>query len=132
MTMWLLAGLGLTLFQIYLPTTLFLPAEGLRTHLGGRDELPEPSPWVGRARRALANLQENLPFFVTLGLLAIVVPGADLELATQGAATFVIARTLYVPSYLFAVAGVRSTFYVIALGGLVAMLVALLGVPTLP
>ncbi len=126
MTMWLLAGLGLYLFQIYLPTTLFLPAEGVMNHLGGRDALPEPSKWVGRSRRALANMQENLPIFATLGLLCMVVPGADSELAVQGAAVFVIARILYVPAYLLALTGVRSAFYLVALGGLGAMLVALL------
>ncbi|MEO0322848.1 MAG: MAPEG family protein [Myxococcota bacterium] len=125
MMMWLLAGLGLYLFQIYLPTTLYLPAEGIMNHLGGRDALPEPSKWVGRSRRALANMQENLPIFVTLGLLGLVVPGANLELATQGAAVFVVARVLYLPAYLFALTGVRSAFYLVALGGLGAMLAAL-------
>ena len=125
MSTWLLAGLGLYLVQIFLPTILFLPAEGLGNHLASRDDLPAPSRYVGRARRALANMQEYLPIFLGLGLLAMVIEGTDLAQATLGAMVFVIARAVYVVAYLVSVPGTRTLVWAVGFGGLVMMLLAL-------
>ena len=61
--------------------------------LGNRDNLPPLTVVGGRAARALANLQEALPVFLTLALLNLIaVPGAGM--AVTGAWIFLIARVL--------------------------------------
>jgi len=117
MTFWILAALLLYLVNIYIPAALFLPAEGLVRHVGARDDLPPPSPLVGRARRSLANLQENMPIFLGLALLAMIVPGVDMGRAVLGAQVFVLARVVYIPMYLFGVPLLRSAAYMVGLVG---------------
>ena len=70
-------------------------------------------------------MKENLPFFLTLGVLALVVPGANLGLATTGAALFVVARAIYVPLYLFGVPWWRTVAYFAGLIGCGRMALAL-------
>ena len=125
MVFWLLAGLGVYLLNIFLPAILYLPAEGLVTHAGSRDQQPPVGPFVGRARRSLANLQENLPIFLGLGILALVVPGADIEQAILGAQIFVFARIAYIPLYLASIPYTRSMSYLAGLYGTLLMLLAL-------
>lgn len=126
MTLWLLAALGLSFLHIQLPGLLFGPTVGLKALVGPRDSLPAGSLLVGRARRAAANLQENLPFFLTLGVLALIVPSTDMAQATTGAAIFVTARAVYLPLYLVGIPAARSIAYWVSIVGLVFMLVALL------
>lgn len=126
MLFWILAGLGLYLIYIYVPAALFLPSEGLLKHLGGRDDMPKPSVLVGRARRATNNMQENLPFFLGLGVLAFVVEGADMAQATMGAMIFVLARAAYLPAYLISIGPLRTLCYLGGLVGNVLMAAALL------
>lgn len=126
MTGWLLAGLALYFVQIMIPSALFQKKLGVEGNVGPRDDVPEPDVRTARARRALANMKENLPFFLTLGVLALVVPGANLGLASAGAAVFVIARAIYVPLYLFGVPWWRTVAYVLGLAGCGMMALALL------
>ena len=126
MLFWLLAGLGVYLLNVYLTAFLFVPATGILSLAGSRDALPPPNAMVGRARRGLTNLQENMPFFITLGLLAMIVDGADMQRATLGAQIFVIARLAYIPLYLISIPFTRSAAYLAGLVGNVLMLVALL------
>ncbi|MGH1332178.1 MAG: MAPEG family protein [Paracoccaceae bacterium] len=126
MLFWLLAGLALYLVYVYTPMMLFLPQEGILARMGGRDAMPEASVMVGRARRALANIQENMLFFLTLGVLAFVVEGADMPLAIKGAMIFVVARAAYLPAYMISIPGLRSLLYMVGLAGNVMMAAALL------
>lgn len=126
MLIWILFALTLHLVHIYLPAALFLPAEGLLNHGGSRDELPLPSRAVGRARRALANYQENLPIFLALAFLAYLVEGADMNGAIMGAKIFVLARAAYLPLYMISIPFTRSIAYTIGLVGNVLMLMAVL------
>jgi uncharacterized MAPEG superfamily protein len=126
MQFWILAGLGVFLINVYVPTLLYFPAEGLTRHLGPRDHLPEPGAMVLRARRSLANHQENLPFFLTLGILALIVDGADLGLAVLGAQMFVLSRIAYIALYVLGVPVVRSLAYVVGLVGCLIMAWALI------
>lgn len=125
MLFWMLAGLIVYLVNVYLPAVLFLPAEGLGRHLGSRDNLPEPNVLVGRARRALSNMQENFPIFVALGLLAFVVEGTDMAQAILGAQIFVIGRAAYIAMYLISVPGLRSAAFTIGLIGNIIQVMAL-------
>lgn len=80
----------------------------------------------GRARRALANYQESLPIFLTLGLLTMIVEGADMQQAVLGAEVFVLARVTYIACYMAAIPWTRSTAFSVGLVGQVMMLLALL------
>ena len=126
MEFWLLAGLGVYLLQVYAAAAIYLPTEGMATHLGGRDNLPEKGIMAGRADKALANMKENLPVFLTLGLLAVVVEGADSALAAQGAMIWVLARAAYFFAYLATIPYLRSIIWGISLVGLVMMLFSVL------
>lgn len=129
MTPWILAVLGLWLGQVFLAAsfkTMLAPDPQAATadHLRGKDAAPEPSKVGGRAQRAKDNLQESLPIFLAVALLLEFQGDAGL-LAQAGAATFLVARVLYVPAYLSAVFGLRSAVWTVGLVGLGIMVAAL-------
>ncbi len=126
MELWIIAALGVFLVNIYLPAAMFLPQEGLLNHAGPRDNLPEPAPMAARARRALANMQENLPIFLALALLAMILPETDMGRAILGAQLFVYGRIAYIPLYLFGIPWLRSAAYGVALFGCILILLAIL------
>ncbi len=126
MLFWMLAGLAVYLVNVFLPAAMFLPKEGFATHMGSRDTLPEPDALVGRARRSLLNMQENMPFFIALGLLAFVVEGVDMAQAILGAQMFVIGRAAYMVMYLVSIPGLRSAAYGVGLVGNIIMALALI------
>lgn len=127
MTTWIFAVLALYLAQIYLSATLFLPTEGLLSHLGGRDHMPDKGKFTARADRALANLKENLPLFLVPALLTYVVPETDMATALLGAQIFFWGRLAYVPAYLFGTPGPRSIAYGVGFFGNLMMVWALIG-----
>ncbi len=130
MTRWILAVLALFVAQTLLPASFrYLFAgpgvgERLRIALGPRDVQPPISHLGSRAERALGNLHEALPVFLTVALLHVAgrTPSAS---ASVGAAWFLVARVLYVPAYLSGVPGLRSALWVASWVGLAMMLVAL-------
>ena len=117
MLFWILAALAVYMATIFLPTLLYLPTEGLKTHLAGRDAQPERTVMAERARKALVNTQENLPIFLTLALLSMIVEGANTSLAETGAMLFVLGRAAYPICYLTAIPGPRSLAYGVGLLG---------------
>lgn len=125
MTTWILAVLLLYLAQIYLSAALYLPAESLWQHAGGRDVLPDKGKYAGRSDKALINMKENLPFFLVPAVLAYVLPGTDMGLAVTGAQMFFFGRLAYVPFYLSGIPGPRSLAYMVALFGNILMAWAL-------
>jgi uncharacterized MAPEG superfamily protein len=129
---WIVAVLALFVAQTLIPPLLqyYGRKEGrwdrVKIGLGPRDN-PPPMPLSGqRAQRALANMFEALPVFVTLALL-LEIEGRTSSTATAGAMIFFLARLLYLPSYIFGLYGVRTLFWVIGWAGIVTMLIALLG-----
>lgn len=125
MLTWILAALAVFVLQTLLPASIqYLMGEGeIAANLGialrGRDD-PPPMPVVGgRAQRALANMQEALPVFLTLAVLAVVLDAEDP--AGAGAIVFVVARALYVPAYLSAVPGLRSAIWMGSWVGLILL-----------
>lgn len=125
------AVLALFVLQTLLaPTVRYLlagPGVGARvwTALGPRDDEPPLSAIGHRADRALRNLQEALPVFLTVALLHEA-HGTGSGLAASGAWGFLAARVLYVPAYLSGIRGLRSTIWSASWIGLGAMIVALL------
>jgi uncharacterized MAPEG superfamily protein len=76
--------------------------EGLQRAFGNRGDLPEPTPVVGRAKRAASNLVENMPLLLAV-LLAASASGASIDRMNLGAAVFFWCRVAHAIVY---VAGV--------------------------
>ncbi len=127
---WILAVLGVFVLQTLIPPIvryLFAgPGTGarLRIALGARDEQPPLSEVGRRAERALDNMHEALPVFLTLAVLHLVqrTPG---DLPNAGAAVFLVARVIYLPAYMSGITGLRSAVWVVSWVGLIMMIAAL-------
>lgn len=126
MVFWILVCLGLYVFNVYLAGAMLFARIGLVAYTGPRDALPDDSRYRARALKAANNFSESLPVFLTLGLLALILPDADTVLAELGAMIFVLARAVYIPVYVAGVPFVRSVVYSVGALGLIAMLVSLL------
>jgi uncharacterized MAPEG superfamily protein len=129
---WILAVLALFVVQTLIgPAIQYLGGTGplagrLALALGPRDNTPPASVVVQRAGRALANMQEAMPVFLTVAILLVALGKVDVS-ALRGATIFFFARLVYVPSYMIGIAGLRSLVWVIGwigLGMMIASLVA--------
>jgi len=125
MELWLMAGLALYLVNVHLAGLLLLVQVGPVTHSGPRDSLPAPGRYRARALRAAENFAENLPIFVTLGLLALAVEGAEMAQAVLGAQIFVLSRVVYIAVYVAGVPMMRSVVFMAGFVGLAIMALAL-------
>ncbi len=126
MVFWILASLVVYLASVFLPAVLYLPTEGLRNHLGGRDNQP-PRPVVAeRARKAHENMKENMLIFLPLALLSLIVDGSDMGLAQNGAMLFVLARIAYPIGYMIAIPGPRSLSYFVGQAGCLMIALAII------
>jgi uncharacterized MAPEG superfamily protein len=128
MVLLILLVLALFVFQTLLPAGFRYagrdPGRPLAVALGPRDDPPRQSRMGGRAERALANMQEALPVFLTLALLNLYLGTGDLALT--GATVFLVARVLYVPAYLAGIPGLRTLIWAAGVVGLVLMLIPVL------
>jgi uncharacterized MAPEG superfamily protein len=128
MVLLILLVLALFVLQTLLPNRFReRPASGgsmLAEALGPRDDPPPLTRIGGRAERALANMQEALPVFLTLALLNLILGTGDL--AVTGATVFLVARVLYVPAYLAGITGLRTLIWAAGVVGLVLMLIPVL------
>jgi uncharacterized MAPEG superfamily protein len=88
--------------------------------------LPDAGIATQRARRVLVNMQENMPIFLTLGVLALIVDGADMGQAVLGAQLFVFGRVAYTAMYMISIPFTRSAAYMVGLLGCVLMALALI------
>lgn len=93
---------------------------GMPAALGDRENFPELTGWLGRARRAELNLQTNLiPFAVVVLLLAIA--GTSTGLTRTGALLFLGSRLVHAIAYILAIPGLRTlAFYAGFTGTLIA------------
>lgn len=89
---------------------------GLAASFGNREGVPELTGWVGRAKRAHANMLENLVPFAVL-LLGAHALGKAGWLSTLGAQIFFYGRLGHAVAYIAGVIYVRSLLYFIALAG---------------
>ncbi|WP_269514188.1 MAPEG family protein [Brevundimonas subvibrioides] len=121
----LAATLVLAFVLIFLPAAGRTMANGLGWNAGPRDGVPaRPGLITQRLERAQANMWETLPLFIGAVLIAHVT-GEDGPLTFWGTQAFFWARLVYIPLYAFGVPFVRSIVWLIAMGGLVAIFVAL-------
>ena len=125
MLLLILLVLFLLLVQAFLPGKYLTDQIGPEGQMGPRDDLPEPSQQLARARRALANLQETLPIFLTLAILCIVYDEQG-WLALAGAVLYLLARIAHVICYMRALAPWRSYAFLLGLVGNLMMALPLL------
>ena len=126
MVFWLLAGMALLLVYIYSAALIHFPSENVADRVAGNDASPARGIYAGRAERARVNMLENMPIFLGLGMLSLVLDDANHALAAQGAAVFVLARAAYLAFYIAAIPLTRSLSYGVSLIGLGMMAWALL------
>lgn len=115
----------LLLVQVFLPGYYLTQQVGPQAQMGPRDNLPEPSLQLARARRALGNLQETLPIFLVFAVLAIVL-GEQGWVSLAGAMLYLLGRAGHLVCYMAALSPWRSISFTVALGGLVLMALPLL------
>ena len=89
---------------------------GARIQMGPRDDLPEPTRELARSRRALANLQETLPIFLTLAFLSMVL-GEQGWLSLVGGGVYLLARVGHVVCYMRGLSPWRSICFLFGLLG---------------
>jgi uncharacterized MAPEG superfamily protein len=116
--------LALLLVQAFLPGKFLADQIGSEEQMGPRDDLPEPTTELSRSRRALANLQETLPIFLTLAILCIVLD-AQTWLSLAGAALYFAARIAHLICYMRALSPWRSYCFLLGLIGNLMMTIPL-------
>lgn len=118
----ILLTLLLTLIQIVL-LPLLLRANNFAYLLSNRDGPYEPSVMLARVQRASTNLQESLPAFLVMAVLALI-QGLDLVMV---ASLWLALRAAYFASYGLGFIGVRTLIWMGALVCLIYMALALAG-----
>lgn len=97
---------------------------GTMIAFGNRDNLPDPSPWAGRAARTAQNTLENFVLFAAIALVAHAAGAVSPRVAT-GAQIFFWSRVLYVPVYYVGIAYLRTAVWLASIVGLAIMVTAL-------
>jgi len=98
---------------------------GLQWSAGNRDEAAEVAPWVKRAERAHANLNENLILFAIL-VLVVSVTGQANDATALGAVVFFVARCAHAVLYLAGVPWLRTAAWIASLVGMIIIAAQLL------
>lgn len=114
----------LLLVQVMLPGRYLTEQVGTQVQVGARDDLPEPTRELARSRRALGNLQETLPIFMTLAILSIVL-GEQGWLSLVGAALYFLARVGHLVCYMRGLSPWRSICFLVCLIGIVILAIPL-------
>lgn len=124
MIWYMLAALLLLLVQGGLVGRLLDRQVGRDAQVGPRDALPEPTVELARARRALGNLQETLPIFLTVGLL-LVVYEIDWWLVHVGGILYVAGRVAHLVCYMKGLTPWRSIAFAVSMAGIFCLAGAL-------
>lgn len=114
----------LLIVQVQMPGGYLVKQVGAEAQMGPRDDLPEPSVELGRSRRALANLQETLPIFLTLAILSVAL-GEQGWVSLIGGGLYFVARAIYVVCYMRGLSPWRSICFAAALVGTIIMAIPL-------
>ena len=95
---------------------------GIPYGAGPRDEPRPLTGMAGRVERAMNNHQAALVLF-TIAVLAVTLGNASSALTAACAWIYLAARVAYVPAYMSGIPYLRSTFWTIALGATITLLV---------
>jgi len=97
---------------------------GLPVMVGNREDFPALEGWVGRARRAHANMVENLVPFAAL--VAVAVATNKLGQGTAiGAQLFFWGRVAHAGAYIGGIPWLRTGAFLTSYGGMILIFVAL-------
>jgi len=118
------AALILYAIHLFLPSTMALLSGQVNMNFlaGPRDAPPEFSVAVQRAKRAAANLDESMPIFLTLAILAILLG----KQSGEAAAIWLALRLVYTPIYIAGVRHFRTLVWLGSVACLIIMAVALI------
>lgn len=122
----LLASAGLAWVLIMAAAMPKLMKQGLSWGLGNRDDAGEFAPWIDRATRAHANLNENLILFAIV-VLVVHATGHANDTSATGAVVFFAARVVHALVYIAGIPGVRTLAWAVSLVGLFMVASTLLG-----
>jgi uncharacterized MAPEG superfamily protein len=96
---------------------------GTMLAFGNRDNLPDATPFAGRAERAARNTAENFMLFAAIALVAHAAGITNPKVA-MGAEIFFWARIVYIPLYYSGITYVRTAVWVVSVIGLAMMILA--------
>lgn len=121
----MLAWSAVLCVALAVPYTLgFIAALGLPMVAGNRDNFPAGTGWVGRAKRAHANMVENLLPFAAL-VLAVVIAGKTSGTTAFAAELFLIARIVHAVVYIAGITWVRTVAFAANVVSIALLLIAL-------
>ena len=115
----------LVLVQAQIPGKLLTDQVGAKGQMGSRDDLPPPTPELARSRRALNNLHETLPIFLTLAVLSIVFQEQG-WLSLVGAGLYLLGRVSHVICYMRSLSPWRSISFLVSVIGTLMIAIPLL------
>jgi uncharacterized MAPEG superfamily protein len=118
-------SVGLTVLQMAVAAGGSIQQYGLPAMAGNRDDLPPPSGWVGRARRAHHNMLENLVLFAVLVVAASIMERIN-AMTALGAQLFFWGRVAYAPVYIIGVPYLRTATFAVSIAGLVLIFLQLI------
>jgi uncharacterized MAPEG superfamily protein len=126
--LWLLVGSAVLCLAMPWVAVLgvFGASGGIAWGAGNREAAIELPAWTARARRAHANLVENLVPFAILVLTAHVAGSANAATAL-GAGIFFWGRVAHFLVYLFGIPYLRTAVFVVSLAGEILILRELIG-----
>lgn len=97
---------------------------GMAVAMGNRENLPEATPFSGRADRTARNTLENFALFAALALVAHV-SGTQSPRVLLGAEIFFWARIVFVVVYYLGIPYLRTGVWTVGFAGLAMMASAL-------
>jgi uncharacterized MAPEG superfamily protein len=105
-------------------TTALVLKLGLPAMVGNREDFPALEGWVGRARRAHANMVENLVPFAALIVVAAITNKFGQGTAI-GAQLFFWGRVAHASAYIAGIPWLRTGAFLISYTGMVLIFIAL-------
>ncbi|MGZ8998162.1 MAG: MAPEG family protein [Allosphingosinicella sp.] len=115
-------GCILGIVHIFIAVRFKTRQYGTKWNVGARDEdLPPPSPVVGRLARAQANFFETFPI-AAAALIIVSVAGLTSWWTMAGGWLWLGARILYLPLYAFGVPVVRTLVFIASIVGIAFIL----------
>ena len=95
--------------------------KGTMIALGNRDNLPEATPFAGRAERTARNTAENFMLFAAIALVTHAA-GATSPRIALGAELFFWSRLLFIPIYYAGIIYLRTAVWLVSMIGLAMMI----------
>jgi len=95
--------------------------QGTMIALGNRDNLPDATPFAGRAERTARNTTENFMLFAVIALVTHAA-GATSPRIAMGAELFFWSRLLFIPIYYAGIIYLRTAVWLVSMIGLAMMI----------